>query len=1037
MYKRLNFKDKVFKIEMSQAVLSQQYFVEGIVIATSKNQFTIQTENEDRYKCKCDFFKPVREGDIIHGAVLLNDKTLIFSEEPFAEIPTDENNVRNFFIRALYGFKFGKVSADTLYKQLDQMTEGKSNVVDFLSQEADSFHEGNREPILRMFKETTLLEDKQIPVLLKWWRKNYSLRRLYLLGLNDKEIEDSHTNLKQLYDICMDNPYKIPSIPMEKCATILRFINQQPSGLQISCGQIVRKIYEMSENRGWTSTPLWMLSKLNTQFHVLKPILEQEYNVHFDEGFAYLEYPYTVETTVCQYIDQKIKESKKHLEIPFEGKEMFTSPSLTEEQKIAIRGALNEEISIITGGAGTGKCLDPLTLVLMFDGMIKFAKDIHPGDLLMGDDSASRKVLNTTSGMDEMYEIIPEKGMSFKCNYPHVLTLIGIEPKIVDTTVCYSIFGERITKTFKTENEARLFWATLGNDIFDMPLNEYLNQSEQFKEDTFLFHQSIDFQHQRIHIHPYKFGYNLADKVIPTTYLINSREVRIKLLNGLIEAEGEKNGCTIEFKRCSTNHQIKFLAFSLGYMAYESNGRLIIDMTGNTRSRFIVHPIGKGPYCGFELSGNGRFLLEDCTVTHNTTIIGEIVNNLKRRNLPFFVGSFTGKAVARLQEILGHKTAKTLDRAIVRSDEIKPFTHLIIDESSMITTELFYRFITRFPGKYKITLVGDLNQLQPIGWGSLMKQLMETNRIPVFRLSVNHRIVRHIVSEEDIDAPEEKSSERIILQNAEALINPNRDFNLPVNLKDGVGFSVIEGQIDLLTQLIFSLKEAGVSPNDITVICPYVNYLPQLNEVFQQLFLNPQEVRVDSQGKKWFIGDRVMMRVNNYLYSVMNGDEGRVISFDEEGISVEFKGGNVLKYKYDIPSPSKDQDEEMEDVLTTSKLDHSFAISIHKSQGSEQKYIIIFIPNRVNSRGQDNSTSNFINVNLLYTAITRAKEAVWILGSIPTIVQATCRIQPKRIDLLAKRLQSLRDCQLEGSEVTEQFDEMEPQHEDLSMYENN
>jgi exodeoxyribonuclease V alpha subunit len=132
-----------------------------------------------------------------------------------------------------------------------------------------------------------------------------------------------------------------------------------------------------------------------------------------------------------------------------------------------------------------------------------------------------------------------------------------------------------------------------------------------------------------------------------------------------------------------------------------------------------------------------------------STIIREIARNLSIRGVGYIVCSFTGKAVSRLHEIMKNKNAITIDRFIMKTKErkvndakfdISAVKHIIIDEASMVTTELFYRLLQQLDSDVSITFVGDLNQLPAIGWGSLMKELINCGRVPTFYLTKNQRI---------------------------------------------------------------------------------------------------------------------------------------------------------------------------------------------------------------------------------------------------------------------------------------------------------
>ena len=418
--------------------------------------------------------------------------------------------------------------------------------------------------------------------------------------------------------------------------------------------------------------------------------------------------------------------------------------------------------------------------------------------------------------------------------------------------------------------------------------------------------------------------------------------------------------------------------------------------------------------------------------TGKTKIIGEIVNNLKIRGIKCITCSFTGKAVARLQFFL-KDPSYTMDRLISRYKGMK-FDHLIIDEFSMVTTELFYRFIMAFPGEYSITLVGDINQLPPIGWGTMMRELISSRRIPTYMLTLNQRIFQHQLdtTAEPINsntAPTENKFKRIILENADALVDPNRSLARPLKLVDGDGFYQLEGDTDVIERIIEALHKQNIDTNRFAIICPYKDPLRNLNEIVQRIYFNPPNNMPppselsrhyrDNKGHLWCVGDRVMMLGNNYGINIMNGDEGKLISIECKGIIVRFKDGvdHLFLYEPEQKNNKHKSDENKEedhwagDELTVNQITQSFAATIHKMQGSEYELIILYVPRRSNSK---EIKSNFININLLYTGITRTRRTIWIVGDMDTVELATTKTVPKRMDNLCKRLIDMKDDKVDG-----------------------
>lgn len=297
--------------------------------------------------------------------------------------------------------------------------------------------------------------------------------------------------------------------------------------------------------------------------------------------------------------------------------------------------------TLLTGPVGCGKCLSPEQEVLMFSGEIKQAKDILPGDKLMGDDSKEKNVLTITSGEEEMFEIVPELGRSFKCNKSHILTLYNKSYSNYYKNSLTLVFYDKLEKksmVFENMEELKNFKKTITSQVFDVPLSEYLESKENIAT---LIQTSVEFPEIVLDKNPYNIGYYSVQKgFLNSNEIINSRCVRHKILGGVLDSGCELCPDKIILKRnprlCK---DIEFLANSLGYLCLNLGEEL--HLYGDLRKipfiiskrdefpkkngdclyqSFKVVPLGVGKYSGFELDGNGRFLLSDFKITHNTSI---------------------------------------------------------------------------------------------------------------------------------------------------------------------------------------------------------------------------------------------------------------------------------------------------------------------------------------------------------------------------------------------------------------------------------
>jgi hypothetical protein len=310
----------------------------------------------------------------------------------------------------------------------------------------------------------------------------------------------------------------------------------------------------------------------------------------------------------CGLKQEMMNYDKPHIKFVVNGVPEF-SVSFRENQKPIMEEAWKQikSYSTTTLGVppGTGKCLDPDTFVRLYNGSIKQAKNMLVGDLLFNDSGDPTTITSVCKGVQEMATIIPYKGKSFKCNMDHMLTLINEE------------------------------------DVIDISVIDYINQSPGFQQNYKLYHASVEYRKTDV-LDPYQYGFYTKKGVLSREYVINTSEIRLKVLAGYIDSRGEIRGNTVYVERSAS---IEEIALSLGFMAYYCEKKLAIEgMLGlipslddlpntinATHQHFHVVRSSKGDYAGFTLDGNGRFLLSDYTVTHNT-IMGAALSYLAGYN---------------------------------------------------------------------------------------------------------------------------------------------------------------------------------------------------------------------------------------------------------------------------------------------------------------------------------------------------------------------------------------------------------------------
>jgi len=807
----------------------------------------IQTVKGNEYKCIVppEIFSNFQEDDIIECRVIKGeDNMYVLIKPPFTQFGVNQDNIERCFIRALKGTGFGATSANTLYnglrnlaakidperlakkkKVIDEddededdednivikkqqikekeennnikeennnikekekikgipqstMTEklipeivGYDGVIPLLSNLASRFYKTADKKAVETIVSCGLSKKEQGEKLLSWWYKSRSLRRLHLLGLNNKEIEECRKDYDYIYQAILTNPFKLAPLPIEKCISLMSMLNKKVTDEHIKCGEILRKIYNYVYNNSYTCV---LFSTIEYHFPHIHRYLEEltaNYEVILDGKNLYLEYNHKVEVFVSYFIDKLIKETATVInELPKEDSKLiqtakYSIDTITEEQKLAISGAIHNKISVITGGGGVGK--------------------------------------------------------TFCCK--------------------------------------------------------------------------------------------------------------------------------------------------------------------------------------------------------------EIFNNFDLRGIKMIACAFTGKAVTRLNKSFGQRIARTIDFMIMRASDIDPFDVVLIDECSMVTTELIYRFKIAFPFDFSIILVGDCNQLPPISWGFFMKQLILSDRVPIYTLTRNQRIVKHTMTakeEKQHDKtnkgkePAKIEFDRTILNNCNELIDPKRDMSDPMIFKEGTGFYQLEGSIHTIETILTQLANV-FKVEDVTCICPYNEYIKTINAMFQDIFLAKAKSVTDRKGRRWKLGDRIMMLKNNYHINIMNGEEGIIVELNDEGVKVQFEDGVQHQFNYVSKNNSEFKEDEDtaiwdHDELVCDMIQQSFCITVHKSQGSEYRIVVLFIPNHKSKNG---GVSGFLNINLLYTAISRTKQAIWIISFPGILEQISINKMPTRVDFLAGRLIKMRDVELEKSLV--------------------
>ncbi|MDD7547848.1 MAG: ATP-dependent RecD-like DNA helicase [Lachnospiraceae bacterium] len=400
----------------------------------------------------------------------------------------------------------------------------------------------------------------------------------------------------------------------------------------------------------------------------------------------------------------------------------------------------------------------------------------------------------------------------------------------------------------------------------------------------------------------------------------------------------------------------------------------------------------------------GLFILTGGPGTGKTTTIKSIISGLERRNLRFVLAAPTGRAAKRMSETTGYE-ASTIHRLLsikhnpeeradayfeMNEDNPLDVDAVIIDEASMVDIFLFNSLLKAISPGCKLIIVGDSNQLPSVGPGQVLKDMLDSGVCPNVELKYIFR----------------QSNESHIVTYAH-MINNGEQIDFTTKYEDF--FLLKRDNYEEIRQALLYLiceklpKHFNTSPMQIQVLTPMKKGalgVWELNRILQEYINPPSDKKVELEyGENIFrVGDKVMQTKNNYdmewdimsTYGisaqrgkgVFNGDIGIIDHINKPSrlIRITFDDGREAEYSYE----------------TLEELELAYAITIHKSQGSE--YPVVIMPLLGGPR-------SLLYRNLLYTGVTRAKDCVVILGSENTVKEMIrCENENRRYTGLAARI---------------------------------
>ncbi len=382
---------------------------------------------------------------------------------------------------------------------------------------------------------------------------------------------------------------------------------------------------------------------------------------------------------------------------------------------------------------------------------------------------------------------------------------------------------------------------------------------------------------------------------------------------------------------------------------------------------------------------NNVYVISGVAGAGKTTLIKEIVGNLERWGKKWTLIANNGIASARIKTVVGTNNASTVSSLIYSLHgkenimRFKALQHIVVDEASTLSTADFLvllRKMRKFGVKAKLTLLGDINQLDAVGRGLFFEEIVKNELLPMTKLT---RVYR--------------TDDEAIYANCTSIANNAG------SLVYNETFSVDEGGLPSLYAIVRAMKNAQVPLLDFVVICPWKGTagpysLESMNERIKAIYgTGTAESRRDKKGREWHVGDKIRQLINDDDRKCYNGNIGIVKGFKGTKMTVEFELAGELLYEFEH-KPAKTVRNRGGDgqyakaTRSLTDLALSYAITIHSCQGGQWPIVIIVIPERKKAQ------RDFLNSKMMYTAISRAMENVFIIADRETVEKAAF-LRPK------------------------------------------
>jgi len=403
----------------------------GLVTKIDKKTKTLKViclKTEQSFTLHDQSLPPLKIRDCIYTTI----KDGLIIKPPFVLIGTDKNCIIMAFMTA---FKIPFHEAASFYQHLIHHGIEEEKIADVMSAAAEQWHTQKDDCLFTLFGD----HQYDIELLLTYWYQAFNVRRLLCLGLTEEEINLCSLSCQTIYQHCLDNPYVISTLSLKKCEDILEKVNKTINKDKQEMGVFLRLINEKLEKNSCIGLPIKLIKQ---DLNVVNHQLLDDYGLIIVNDIIYLKRQYFIQHEVADYIKTLLKKIKPNNLNNIHTNNtnnlnnnnlnntnnLNSTNKLSSEQKKALYGALNNTLSIITGGAGTGK-------TTIIKELIKNLEDQQKTYLLTSlTGKAVMRIREMTFKMSStMHKLIKE---GKKCHYD---VLIIDEASMVTTALFYDL----------------------------------------------------------------------------------------------------------------------------------------------------------------------------------------------------------------------------------------------------------------------------------------------------------------------------------------------------------------------------------------------------------------------------------------------------------------------------------------------------------------------------------------------------------------------------------------------------------------------